>query len=58
MVERVTRTPKEQCMHRYRYESLQHTSRVIGDWIAFYNHRRPHQALTIRTPAAAFALAA
>ena len=51
MVERVIRTLKEQCVHRYRFETLQHASRVIGDWIGFYNHRRPHQALKMRTPA-------
>jgi putative transposase len=33
-------------------------SRLIGDWIHFYNHRRPHQALNMKTPAEAFALAA
>ncbi|WP_229417395.1 integrase core domain-containing protein [Massilia sp. Root418] len=37
--------------------SLQHASRVIGDWIQFYNHKRSHQALRMQTPAAAFALA-
>lgn len=58
MVERVIRTLKEQCVHRHRFESLQHASRLIGDWIQFYNHRRPHQALAMRTPAEAFALAA
>ncbi|HBP30905.1 MAG TPA: IS3 family transposase [Advenella kashmirensis] len=42
MVERVIRTLKEQCVHRHRFETLQHASRVIGDWIRFYNHRRPH----------------
>ncbi|HZG20353.1 MAG TPA: integrase core domain-containing protein [Herbaspirillum sp.] len=31
---------------------------MIGDWIGFYNHRRPHQALGMKTPAEAFALAA
>ncbi|WP_423600482.1 integrase core domain-containing protein [Roseateles sp. MS654] len=40
------------------FESLQHASRLIGDWIHFYNHRRPHQALNMKTPAEAFALAA
>jgi putative transposase len=58
MVERVIRTLKEQCAHRHRFESIQHASRVIGDWISFYNNRRPHQALAMRTPAEAFRLAA
>ena len=58
MVERVIRTLKEQCAHRHRFESQQHAMRVIGDWIAFYNHRRPHQALGMKTPAEAYALAA
>ncbi|WP_397540916.1 integrase core domain-containing protein [Salipiger aestuarii] len=31
--------------------------RVIADWIAFYNTRRPHQALAMCTPAEAFRLA-
>lgn len=58
MIERVIRTLKEQCTHRHRFETLQHASRVIGDWIGFYNTRRPHQALGMKTPAEAFALAA
>ena len=58
MVERVIRTLKEQCAHRHRFESIQHANRVIGDWISFYNNRRPHQALAMRTPAEAFRLAA
>ncbi len=31
MVERVIRTLKEECVHRHRFESLQHASRVISD---------------------------
>lgn len=58
MVERVIRTLKEQCVHRQRFESLAHATRAIGDWIQFYNNRRPHQALAMRTPAEAFRLAA
>jgi transposase InsO family protein len=38
--------------------SLAHADRAIGDWIGFYNNRRPHQALGMKTPAAAFELAA
>lgn len=58
MVERVIRTLKEQCIHRHRFETQQHAMRVIADWIQFYNHRRPHQALGMKTPAEAYALAA
>ena len=58
MVERVIRTLKEQCIHRQRFDSIQHATRAIGDWISFYNHRRPHQARDMKTPADAFALAA
>jgi putative transposase len=54
MVERVIRTLKEQCAHRHRFESLQHASRVISDWISFYNQRRPHQALGMKTPQQAY----
>jgi putative transposase len=58
MVERLIRTLKEQCVHRHRFETLQHASRVISDWVRFYSTRRPHQALCMRTPAEAYALAA
>jgi putative transposase len=58
MVERVIRALKEQCVHRHRFETLQDASRVIADWIGFYNHQRPHQALNMRTPSQAYALAA
>ena len=58
MVERVIRTLKDQCVHRHRFESAQHASRVIGDWIGFYNHLRPHQAPLRRTPAEVYAVAA
>jgi hypothetical protein len=47
MVERAIRTWKEQCAHRHRFETQQHAMRVIGDWIGFCNHRRPHQAPSI-----------
>ena len=49
-MEQVIRTPKEQCVHRQRFETLQHASCVIADWIGFYNRRRPHQALQMKTP--------
>lgn len=50
MVERLIRSLKEQCTHRHRFESIQHATRVIADWISFYNNRRPQHALAMRTP--------
>jgi len=41
LIERAIRTIKEQCVHRQRFESIQHASRVISEWIRFYN---PHSA--------------
>ena len=58
MIERVIRTLKEQCVHRHRYETKKNASRVIGEWIRFYNTRRPHQVLGMKTRASAYALAA
>ena len=58
MVERVIRTLKEQCIHRQRFDSIQRATRAIGYWISFYNHRRPHQALDMKTPAEALEIAA
>jgi len=58
MVERLIRTLQEQCVHRRRLETQQHAMRVIADWIQFYNDRRPHQALAMKTPAEAYAFAA
>jgi putative transposase len=52
MVERLIRTLKGQCIHRQRFETEQHASWAIAGWIPFYNHRRPHQAPNMRTPAA------
>ncbi|MEP1444205.1 MAG: integrase core domain-containing protein [Hyphomicrobiales bacterium] len=45
-------------VHRQRFESLAHANQTIGIWIQFYNHKRPHQALAMRTPNEAFKLVA
>jgi putative transposase len=58
MMERLIRSLKEQCVHRQRFESLAHADRAAGDRIGRCNHRRPHQALGMRTPAATFEPAA
>ncbi|WP_425262499.1 hypothetical protein [Salipiger marinus] len=45
MVERVIRTLKEQCVHRHRFESIQHAARDTGDWISFYTPASLHPSL-------------
>jgi hypothetical protein len=42
VIERVIRTLKAQCVRRHCFETPQHASRVIGEWIRFCNTRRPH----------------
>ena len=49
---------KRQCVQLHCFETIQRASRVVGDWIRFYNNRRPNQALGMKTPAEVFALAA
>ena len=56
MVERLIRAIKEQCVHRHRFENLQHANQVLSDWIQFYNEVRPHLALGMKTIAEALAL--
>lgn len=58
MVECVIRMLKEICVHRDRCDSQQNAMKVIGDWIGFYNNRRPQQAFGMKMPAQEYQLAA
>lgn len=40
------------------FPSLEVAQKVIDDWVADYNYRRPHQAIGMRTPAQRFHAAA
>jgi putative transposase len=42
MVERLIQALKEQCVPLRPFETQQHTSRMISDWIQFYNAERKH----------------
>lgn len=50
-VERLWRTVK--CEHVYlrEYETVSELEKGLGDYFWFYNHQRPHQSLSYRTPA-------
>ena len=49
---------KRGCAYLHGFEIQPHASRVTGQRIRFYTHRRPHQSLAMRTPVIAYALVA
>jgi putative transposase len=49
-VERLWRSLKYEEVHLKAYTDGREARAGIGAWIAFYNDRRPHQALGYRTP--------
>ncbi|WP_073434835.1 integrase core domain-containing protein [Halomonas cupida] len=51
IVKCLIRTLEEHCVQHHRFETLQHAS-ATG---AVLYHRRPHQALGMKTPAEAYA---
>jgi putative transposase len=51
-VERLWRSLKYEEVHLKAYADGREARTGIGAWIAFYNERRPHQALGYRTPMA------
>ena len=55
LVERFIRTFKQHCGYKGHFRSLAEAKSGIENWIRFYNHRRPHQALGMKTPAQACA---
>ena len=51
-IERLWRSLKYEDVYLKGYADGLEAARGIAEWIAFYNHRRPHQALADRTPMA------
>ena len=51
-IERLWRSLKYEDVYLKGYADGREAARGIADWIAFYNDRRPHQALADRTPMA------
>jgi len=49
-IERLWRSLKHEDIYLKGYADGREAKAGIGDWIAFYNSRRPHQALGNRTP--------
>jgi putative transposase len=51
-IERLWRSLKYEDIYLKGYADGREAKAGIGAWLAFYNHRRPHQALANRTPMA------
>src|SRR5271157_5605992 len=57
-IERLWRSLKYEEVFIKAYGSVVEARRSIGEWLAFYNDERPHQALSYRTPREVFEAAA
>jgi putative transposase len=53
-IERLWRSLKYEEVYIKAYGSVPEARRAIGEWLAFYNDVRPHQALDYRTPREVF----
>ena len=49
-IERLWRSLKYEAVYLHELEDGHHARQVVGSWIDFYNHVRPHSALGGRTP--------
>ncbi len=49
--ERLWRSIKYECVYLNEFESPKEARQIIGEYIKFYNTKRPHQSLDYRTPA-------
>ena len=54
-IERLWRSLKYEAVYLHELSDGFKATRVIGEWIDFYNTERPHSALASRTPAEAYA---
>jgi putative transposase len=50
IIERFFRSLKEECVWQHVFPTFDEARRVIRDWMQWYNHERPHQALGYRSP--------
>lgn len=50
IIERFFRSLKEECVWQHTFQTFDEARRVIRDWMQWYNHDRPHQALEYQSP--------
>ena len=54
MIERLWRSLKYECVYLHAFETGSEARKGIGNWMDYYNQRRPHSSLDGRTPAEAY----
>ena len=50
IIERFFRSLKEECVWQHIFPTFDEARRIIREWMQWYNHERPHQALGYRSP--------
>jgi putative transposase len=55
-VERLWRSLKYEEVYLHDYQTVLEARHGVGGWFEFYDHRRPHQGLSYKTPAEAFGI--
>ena len=58
MVGRLIRAVKEQCLWLHHFNPLDEARQALGRWFRYYNEKRPHQALGMKTPKEIYQLVA
>lgn len=49
-IERFWRSIKYESLYLHSFETVIETRKILGEYIEFYNQRRPHQSLSYKTP--------
>lgn len=49
-IERFWRSLKYECLYLHSFDTVSEARESFRNYIAFYNQRRPHQALNYKTP--------
>jgi putative transposase len=50
IIERFFRRLKEECVWQHTFQTFEEARRIIRDWMQWYNHDHPQQALGYRSP--------
>jgi putative transposase len=55
-IERLWRALKYECVYLHTWKTRSHARAGVRNWIEFYSHRRPHEAVGGRPPVVVYSL--